>query len=172
MTSILIEIPKRSQMCLLRQEPFLPGMDYYSVLFLDEGGSGKFIRKDYCPTCWQKIEKEKIHSHWKGKVPKKTAKKEPVDQTERAFELLRKAIQNPEEDTQREAFILALYLARKKKLHLRQELKGEKGETFFIYEASETEEMFPVKKWDPSKEQINKIQQDLSQKLNDNGSPL
>lgn len=167
---MLIEIPRRSHICLLRQEPFLPGMEYYSVLLVDEAHGGKsYIRKDYCATCWQKIEKEKIHSHWKGKIPKKPPKKEPQDQTEKALELLRAALQNPEEESQQEAFILALFLARKKKLHLRQEMKGENGEFFFIYEANDTEEMFAVKRAELSKQQIEKIQNDLSQKLQGTG---
>ena len=76
---------------------------------------------------------------WKGKVPAKTKLEEKTDRLEKALVLLRDG-EDPVEK-----MILALFLARKKWLHLRDEYK--KGErTILLYEVVATEEMLEIEK--------------------------
>lgn len=164
--SILIEIPRRNTTCDLGQEPFVQGMDYYSILQENQEDKTGLIRKDFCAACWEKSERRHIHSHWKGKVPNKQVEaRERRDTKSWALEMLKEALLKDDEDSQAEAFILALYLARKRHLFLRQELVRETGEVFFLYEVSFSEEMLAVKKMDLAKLQTAKIQQELAHKL-------
>jgi hypothetical protein len=154
------EIPRRKQNCFAGQESFVPGMEYYSLL--NEDDAGKWVRRDFCLACWEKFADQKRDaSYWKSKVPEE--KKHPkthADKNERALELLVTALQDPNTDTLGEAFILALYLARNKRLALRSQ-----DEDVMIYEVLATEELLAVPKLDLSSLQIEKIQETLSSKL-------
>jgi len=59
--------------------------------------------------------------------------------------LLRLAIQNDTPEDRDEAFILALYLMRKRILCFRQEI-DQLGERIQLYEVNATEEILPIKK--------------------------
>jgi len=95
-------IARRLSHCVLTGEQFEPGGDYVSSL--DAEGN----RKDYCPVCWQKIDKSLVEHFWRGKIPLKKEKLTHPDL--KALELFRAA----EDDKLR--FVLALYLHRKGQL--------------------------------------------------------
>ncbi len=167
-TPYLFEIPRRAPACALGKEPFTAGMEYYSTLeTLQDSG---LERKDYCVSCWDNAaHKELLNkslSHWKSKVQgKKDEHPLPQDRTERALELLRRALANVEETSHEEAFVLALYLARRRKLYLRQELQQANGEWISLYEVAATEEMLAVKKIALSSLQTEKVQTSLAHKF-------
>ena len=159
-----LEIPRRSRTCTKGAEPLLPGMEYYSILFI-EGET--FKRQDFCPTCWEQIKAEKINqadSHWKSKVPAKQEALKDLSRDERAMELLREALQTNAPEQRAEAFVLALYLARKKQLILRHELEQD-GELVSLYEDPSTEEILTVKQAELTPPQIKQIQEELAKKL-------
>lgn len=162
-----IEIPRRSQSCFAGKEIFIPGMDYYSTLEEDE--SGNWSRRDFCPACWEKFACEEAFknswSHWKSKVGIKKAADLPADRSERALILLKEALAKSAEEDKDEAFVLALFLARNKKLALREEVKHSDGSLYNIYEVIATEEMLAVPKLDLSQLQVAKVQQVLAQKF-------
>ena len=134
MTSyIQVEIPKRARVCCLKQEPFKPGDTYHSRLSVD------YIREDFCEECWKNKPLHMTLTSWKGKVPAKTKLEEKTDRLEKALILLR------EGDDPVERMIIALYLQRKKWIHLHDEFKkGDK--TFLLYEVVQTEEMIEIEK--------------------------
>lgn len=154
------DIPRRKQTCFVGQEFFQPGMDYYSLL--NEDDTGKWIRRDFCVDCWEKFAERKGEaSYWKSKVQaEKKQTHTTADKNEKALELLIEALHSPNAHTLEEAFILALYLARNKKLALRSQ-----EENIMIYEVLATEELLAIPKLDLSSLQIDKIQQTLSSKL-------
>ena len=161
-----IEIPKRGQTCAQGNELLTAGMEYYSVLIEDD--EGKLVRRDYCPSCWQLVQKElnKQSTHWKSKVP--TKKEEaclPKQRDERAMVLLKHCLTKDSDEARAEAFVLALYLARKRIVNLRQELAQEDGSTVSLYEIADTEEMLAVKKLRLPQLQTDKIQQELAKKF-------
>lgn len=132
------DIPSRSQSCVIKGELFVPGMEYFSELLEDP--NGKWLRKDYCVSCWQKKESGEIY--WKSSVP--THAKKPQENPEIHAEMiqaLKELIEAKQEEEK--AFMLALFLARKRKLALRKEME-ENGKTLQLYEILETEEMVPV----------------------------
>ena len=153
----LLEIPSRHLACEGCKEIFSSGMMYNSILQIRQS----LIRKDYCQKCWTPEKNEAWDSHWKSKVPnKKKGKEKNIDKEASALALLRILAKEEEEESQQKAFILGLYLARKRKLYLRQEL-----EAHFLYEDPAAEEMFGIKKFDPSKLNIEKIQHEIAEKL-------
>ena len=170
MALVKFDIPMRHRRCVLGDEGFSQGMEYYSVLE-DAEGEG-FQRKDYCVSCWEKLLEDSEHNsfgkvHWKSCVPiRKQDSQSNVRRDERAMELLKEILQNGEEEEAPEAFVLALLLARNKILQLKQEIKEDDGRTILLYEETTTEEMLGVSKVDLSQIQTEKIQRILAYKLN------
>ena len=164
----LLEIPRRAPLCVVGKEPFQSGMEYYSTL--EDQEEAGLVRRDYCLACWDLIGRQeslnKSVTQWKSKVQaKKEADALPIDRSERALVLLKRALENSDENSQEEAFVLALFLARQRKLYLRQELKQANGEWISLYEVPSTEEMLAVKKIALSSLQTEKIQGSLALKF-------
>ncbi len=148
-----ITIPRRARHCFHGQEPFTSGAEYVSLIIEEPKD---LIRQDYCMECWNHVQSQlpsKIY--WKAKLPEKSeGNPEELSHNEKVFALLR------ESDDVTTCFVLALYLARKKKLILRQDL-----EEAMIYEVPETEEMIVVKKVDLSLLEETKVQQSIADLL-------
>lgn len=164
-----IEIPKRNSLCAQGQEPFTSDMEFYSVL-RDGVEEGVYIREDYCLKCWEKLSAENtlenIRSTWKSKVPvKKEVSELPKERDARAMYLLKEALLRQEPDDIAEAFILAMYLARKRIIYFRRDLVLADGQNASIYEVSQTEEMLCIPKMALSVLQIEKVQRALAVKF-------
>lgn len=165
-----IEIPKRASQCLKGGELLVQGMDYYSALIRSENEQ-VYLRQDYCPKCWEQEggsqSAQAMNSSWKSMVPlKKEGSELPKRRDERALYLLKDILSSQlSPDTMEEAFVLALYLARRRLIYLRQEMKRG-GKPFCIYEVAETEEMLCVPKISLSDLQVEKVQLELARKFN------
>lgn len=161
-----LEIPKRRSECAKNGETLLPGTDYYSILIENEEFG--YLRQDFCLPCWEILIKEKqsplAYTSWKSQVPvKKERQEEPSLKRHEKFIALLKEIaikQSPE--AKAESYLLALYLARKKLLFLRHELK-QNEETLLLFEIAATEEMITIPK--VSLIQAEKIQDQLAHQL-------
>lgn len=164
-----LEIPKRAAQCCLGGESFAPGEEYHSVL-VGNDETGEYERRDYCFACWEKMGEGKEHSRpagaWRACVPKQ---KEPSDlpkqRDERAFYLLREALEKDGPEEKAEAFVLALFLARRRLIILRQEMQHQTRGAVSLYEAAETEEMICVPKLSLSDLQVEKLQLQLAAKF-------
>ncbi|PJD97527.1 MAG: hypothetical protein CK425_02550 [Parachlamydia sp.] len=161
----VIEVPKRHQACMLGVEPFVPGMNYCSILIKNEETSD-FERLDYCLKCWEKEGKipDGNVSYWKSKVPQEKMKENAFTGTheEKALELFKQAmLENSDDD----AFILALWLVRKKKLILRHCFHDQSGQEIYLYEDPATEETFSVRKIALSNEKVLELQARLAKSL-------
>lgn len=166
MSLLPIEIPKRSGCCKQNGEPFLPGQHYYSVLTREEGEETAYVRHDYCDSCWQQI-KSKHGISWNSMVPIKKQESElPKRRDERALYLLKETLRDLErEGASAEAFVLALYLARRRLIVWRQEYERKGKPPISIYEVMESEEMLGVPKIALSELHIEHTRQQLAQKL-------
>lgn len=163
-----IEIPKRAKTCFKGQEPLMPEMDYFSTLVHD-AENVQVQRFDYCLKCWEESVRDETlqqaRSHWKSKVqPKREVIVTAQNRDERVLELLQETLERPSEEDGGESFVLALYLARRRLIALRQEVLQKEG-TFLLYEVYETEEMLCIKKWDLPSLRIDQIQQCIAKKL-------
>jgi hypothetical protein len=144
-------------------------MEFYSVLIEGEE-KGLYQRHDYCAPCWTLMDVQaqypKMISHWKSRVPaKKLVDELPKQRDARVLALLREAIlQDKSHD---EAFVLALYLARKRLIALRQEMTLPDGKPASLYEVLETEDMLCVPRLALSELQVEKVQSSLAKQLKD-----
>ena len=166
--SFLLEIPKRASACAKGGEVLTAGKEYYSVL--TENDQGGVLRKDFCCECWKESVKQELGlsatSYWKSQVPeKKKGDSLPQERDLKALELLKEMLGSGDSITKTEAFVLALYLARKKKIFLRQQLNNENGSIWFVYEVASTEEMLSVPKCELANIEISEVQQILAKKL-------
>ncbi|MCE5317837.1 MAG: hypothetical protein LLG04_10855 [Parachlamydia sp.] len=160
-----IDIPRRAQVCALGNESLGEGTQYYSAL--EEGPDRQVQRRDYCAACWEKVSSKGHRAFWKSKVLLKGCKKEApkaVDFSRYAFLLLKEALHADTEESREEAFVLALYLARKRQLILRN-IMDRGGEIYDLYEVVATEEMLAVKKMDLSTLKTEKVQDNLAKKF-------
>lgn len=164
-TPFQLEIPRRASICAKCHNELTCGMDYYSALIEDEMQG--LNRQDFCSSCWETKEAFEPKSSWKSKVVSKKEDNRNLNLTrdEKILELLKSALQNDSKDSEAEAFILALYLARRRLLILRQELRQDNGDIICLYEESATEVMHGVKKIAVSLLDINKIQANVAEKL-------
>lgn len=168
-----IEIPRRAHACCECEQEFLPATEYHSAITevepdpesesqTEEGESQRF---DYCPACWEKLGcPANGRTHWRGKMPKKREKKEPVNRDDQAFELLRAALDGDDDASRSEAFVLALFLARRKVLAMRKE-KLRDGRLYQLYEEPATGVMIPVPKVELSQLEVESIQRSIAYKL-------
>lgn len=155
----VLEIPRRSSVCSVGGEAFTPGTPYISALHLE--AKEQIVRRDFCLHCWnQNTQKQEAGTYWKGSVPlKEEEKKQNLAKEEKALILLKEAIQT---GNQEEAFVLALYLTRKKQLAMRKEIDQTQ-----LYEVLATEEMLAVPKPKLSQLKIADLQLTLAAKLQD-----
>lgn len=165
-----MEIPRRSHQCVKGQELLAPDVEYFSVLL--ENGEGSLQRQDYCSACWQASRTLESFSHvkgyWKARVASKKDNFElahALSRDEKAFQLLKHALSANSEDAFEEAFVLALYLARRRLIILRQKIRHDNGSEIYLYEVTATEEMLAVKKIELSSIKIEKIQLQLAAKF-------
>lgn len=169
--SFLLSIPRRNPRCARGQELLAPATDYYSVL--SESEEGGYVRHDFCSACWEASAKQETQQQskgsWKSRVPAKEAEVlRSADREHFALELLKTALASNSEEDQADAFILALYLTRKRLLQARQQLKQAGGQVVTLYEVVDTEEMLAVKKLPLSQLQVVTLQQRLAEKLKKN----
>lgn len=166
LAGIAFVIPRRSRYCSGGQEEFVSDMEYYSILVEDH--SSHYLRQDFCPTCWKQIDKSKNKIFWKSKIPPKKQIQELTNlkKEDQAMELLRDAFDKSREEENVRIFVLALYLARRKRLIFRKEIE-KNGVVYFFYEVAATEEMIYVKKIDlaQSQQKIAALQNELAAQL-------
>lgn len=162
-----IEIPRRALTCCGCQKPFIGGEEYHTAL-VEGSDELPLERKDFCLDCWKKDTNKhsETKSTWKSIVPKKKEESDlPKQKDERALYLLKESIALNTDAGNEEAFILALYLARKRIIALRQEVLIENSRKCLIYEHLDTEEMLCVPKIPLDQLAIQRIQTELAKKF-------
>jgi hypothetical protein len=169
-----IDIPKRATTCAHSGKEFEPGSNYHSVVF-EEGDA--YGREDYSQESWNAGAKEaatcRTHIHWIGRVPQKKPKSrfEDVSRTQAAMTVLREALSAGRHD---EAFILGLYLHRKRQIFPRKKMPRD-GLMVQLYEVAKTEEILAIPVVSLSTLQVNQIQLAVAAKLGGetpNATPL
>lgn len=139
----MTQISRRLSHCILKGEFFERGSEYIS--YLDADGQ----RWDYCPHCWEKIEKPKEGHFWKGKIPPK--KEKVLHPDEKALQLFRH-VEDP-----KQKYVLALYLQRNQQIVKR---------TKTLFEVPETGEVFDVARMVLEKEEGERVAKELNELLN------
>lgn len=158
-----IEIPKRQDNCSASQHLFKGGDQCFTFLYQE---NEKWKRQDLCEECWHSLKAKGLpantKTYWQVKIPEKTPKELTFKhKEEKALHLLKKALSDSTTTSHCEAFVLALYLARKKQLQLRQEL-DQLGEQVYLFEVLATEELLAVKKMHLTVEEIKILQNKIA----------
>jgi hypothetical protein len=164
-----VEIPKRAAACHKGGETLEPGQEYFSLLAEGEV-QGTYLRNDFCRACWDAMGNtpQTIHGagSWRSTVPQgKMASDLPKKKDDRALFLLKEALNHQTPENIPEAFVLSLYLARRRLLAMRHEMIQPQRGAFSIYEVLETEEMLCVPKLSLSELQVEKLQLELAKKF-------
>lgn len=160
-----IEIPRRSLVCAKGQEELVPGSAYYSTVANTD--DGRMTRQDYCATCWdalKQLPEFAVKTYWKSRIPKKIEDDRLQTKDEKALEVFRAALKEESLESAAEAFVLALYLVRRKLLAYRQQIE-QFGVPTSLYEILATEEVVGVRTVALSQLQIATLQQTLAAKL-------
>lgn len=160
-----LEIAKRAPQCAACSEAFQPKQKYYSQIL--EKDEGELFRRDFCIKCWDSVYgKEQIITAWQGVVPIELEKKDEfLSRDQKAMALIKEMIADDTPENRQYAFILGLYLARKRHISLRKEVALKDGRKALLYEVLETEEMLSVPKMELSHLEIETIQKALAPKL-------
>lgn len=163
--NFLIKIPRRSSLCCVGNEPFLPEMEYMSLLKEEKDHS--YIRYDYCLTCWNKLDKQTLKNgiQWLSKLSPKEMPRPKAIHTlaEKALILLRELLRT--EENRDEAYVLTIFLERERSIVLRKEALQLDGKKILFYEILETDEAFAIPKIDLGTLSLEEIQKRLAAKL-------
>lgn len=167
-TPFQIEIPKRGRHCALGQEELASGMEILSAL--KDGVDGIYERRDFCLSCWETLSAQNANKEfstvWRSKIPSKRDVSDlPKQRDARAMVLLKSALQADEQLYREEAFVLSLYLARKRLIFFRQAMTLDDGQKANLYECAESEEMLCIRQIALSKLEVDRIQQELAAKF-------
>ena len=147
-----IAIPKRAASCAQCHNDFKPAEEIQSQLLDIEG---EWIRQDTCVACFSPLESAVIWKHTIGSEEK--IEPENRDHIVTSLELLQRLIESNVAEEHEEAFLLALYLVRKKVLVHRVKMG--------LYENLETGEMYLVPKIDFANFSAYAAQMRLQEKL-------
>lgn len=162
-----LDIPKRDRRCTAGDHVFTPGDECFTFISLEKN---RWNRKDLCKSCWSNLKVNglplNVMSYWQSKIPsiKENLPPIPLQRDERALSLLKSMMTSEDIQAAKEAYILALYLLRKKRLSLRQEI-DQLGQSLLLFEIVETEELLPVKKISLESHEIEILQKSISDKL-------
>lgn len=154
-------LPGRSGSCTGHGEELPCGKEIISVLVpvKDE----EYERRDFCLECWEATGKEAYgrHPFWKAVVPEKEKKaQKPLSTDACALQLLQNKLSEATEESQKAAYVIALYLERREKLIKRQERRG-----VYFFELPDTEEIFKVERKSLLSSELIGIEKELSRRL-------
>ena len=159
-----IQIPRRAAVCCSGGEPFLPGAECCSCLCFLEGES-RYERQDFCLSCWNTRTLVASDIFWKSRLPlQKENEPRGREHAAQALSLLKTALGAEGGSARLEAFVLALYLARKRVLASRKELVVSESPAR-LYEVLESGEMLYVPEIKLSEVPVPEVQSLLAGKF-------
>ncbi|NWK54797.1 hypothetical protein HW115_04205 [Verrucomicrobiaceae bacterium N1E253] len=162
-------IKSRSHTCSITERKFDDGESFYTAIFPDPESSG-YLRKDFSTEAWNDRNEDETppFSFWTS-IYHAPVKEEEVQVTEESPEnLLRRLIEEDEEHTENARYILAIMLERKKQLVEADSQPTATG-IIRIYEQRKTGDVFIVKDPNIPLDDIEKIQEEVSELLEHGG---
>ncbi len=151
--------PKRACVCgreLAENEP------YFAALY--EQGE-EFVRKDFCPPCWEKARAEGgVFSFWKTVVPPKEQKRRLFADDEVLLDFFFR-LENAQEEQRRHFFyLLGLILMRKRLLKF-EDIERRDDQEFLLLRLPREDRVFRVPNPKLTDEQIEAVKGQLSEIL-------
>jgi hypothetical protein len=162
-------IKSRAHVCAVTETHFTDGESFYTALFPDPESSG-YLRKDFSVDAWENRDKDDTppFSYWQStyRVP---VKEEEVAITEESpEELLRRLIEEDQENTENARYILAIMLERKK-LVVEADSQPVATGIIRIYEHRKTGDVFIVKDPNIPLSEVQKVQDEVTILLENGG---
>jgi hypothetical protein len=155
-------IKHRADVCAQTQRPFLPGEQFYTLLFR-EGDA--FRREDICEEAWaQRNENIQPFSFWKSRYePPPPVPSEPLAK-ENAEDLLRRLLAENDPANANACYVLAVMLERKRVL---KQVKTEQTEDrpVLVYEHAKNGDVFIVPDARLRLDELQHVQQEVSELL-------
>lgn len=111
------DIVKNSKECLSCGLSFKEKEEFFSALYED---MERFVRKDFCPNCWDSVDKGCIFSFWKSQMPERNTPQRPIINVKNILNIILRL--ESETDNMFKLnlrYVLALFLMRKKALKFR-----------------------------------------------------
>ena len=141
---------------------FEEGEEYFSVVY-DE--KTEFLRKDFCPACAAKIDREETFSFWQTRAPvkDKEAQKLVDDDVIMNFFMRLETESDPLKRNFR--YVLGLLLMRKRLLKFKDVERGEGGEALVLYSPRE-QQKYTVYIPQLTEEEIEQVTEEVGQILN------
>jgi hypothetical protein len=155
-------IKHRADTCARTQRPFLPGEQFYTLLFREGDG---FRREDLSEEAWaQRNENIRPFSFWKTKYEPPPAAPPEALAKESAEELLRRLLAQNSASNANACYVLAVMLERKRVL---KQVKTEQsdGRPVLIYEHAKNGDVFIVPDARLKLDEIEHVQHEVSQLL-------
>lgn len=162
-------IKSRAHICSVTEKHFVDGESFCTAIFPDPETSG-YLRQDFSLDAWKNRAPDTAppFSFWTS-VYHAPVKEEEVQVTEESPEnLLRRLIEEDEEHTENARYILAIMLERKKQL-VEADSQPTPSGIIRIYEQRKTGDVFIVKDPNIPLNDIEKIQEEVSELLEHGG---
>ena len=156
------DISETSLVCAGCESTFQEEQELFSALY-DEQAS--FARRDYCPNCWESVDKGEAFSFWRTRIPRKEQKNRQFVDDETLMDFFRR-LENEESRGKRNfRYVLSLLLMRKKLLRFRTGIRSEGGEELVLYEPKSHVEH---RVYDPqlAEDEIEQVREQIGQVLN------
>lgn len=154
-------ISRGDQKCVACSRDFAVKEEYFSALYDEDR---QFVRRDYCPQCWDAQDKAKVYSFWKTRVPEKEETRKVVDD-EIVMNFFMRLQGETDATKVNFRYVLALLLMRKKILKLDDIRYDDRGEALIMKHREEGTE-FVVYNPQLSEEQITQVTDEVGQILN------
>jgi len=156
------DIRKGDKHCERCQKEFREEEEYFAGLY-DE--NRQFVRRDFCLTCWEAVEKPSLYSFWRTRVPKKEEKAKLLVDDDIILNFFFRLENEQDQLKKNFRYVLALLLMRKKILKFKDVRRGEGGEALVLRQPKEGRE-FVVYNPQLTEEQIQKVTEEVGQILN------
>ena len=150
-------IKHRADVCAVTQRPFVPGEQFYTLLFREADG---FRREDLSEEAWSKRnENIRPFSFWRSRYEPPPSTSEPIAK-ENAEDLLRRLLSEKNPERANACYVLAVMLERKRVL---KQIKSESSNDnrVLIYEHGKSGDVFIVPDPQLRLDEIEKVQEDV-----------
>lgn len=156
------KIPRRCRNCVQCNQAFESNAEIYSFAYTDDE---ELLRKDYCLTCWNTLNTDEIEmlGYWKTEKEEKVDVPKTPDQA--AFHFFKEVVESDLESDQKMAYFLANYLKRCKQLQQKRFFNSPEHPNTDLFEEPESSEVFLIKRYHYSKDELFSIKEKLEAKL-------
>lgn len=153
-------IARSTRTCARSGEEIPPEVPYYSALLDNDEG---FERRDFSAEAWPEVDKTEFFSYWKNKgYAPRGSKRPPVDY-DRLLDFFDALEGGDNRDKQLLRYVLALVLARRRRLRLDDMGRTEQGDRLVVFDKRNGGKTLEILSPESTREDLEKAQEKLNQ---------